>query len=487
MKKNLQVDVLFGAILLILSIILSLQNCSTSFCPNNKDSISSTANEDDYNIEWYHAVSPAYGKDIVIDSTNKIYSVGYKTIGDYLIIQKFSNSGNLEWSITRWEDDTNPTAITCDDENNLYITGRIGTIPDDAELFVMKYNSDGDCLKFITLEEYDYGTSLSFYQGYIYITGANYSESGYQFILLKLDDNLNLEWQVIYNQSKLFFADYIKVDNFIYMTGSLTRPDLNHTSRDTMLIKLDLDGNQIWNRTWDDKNYDWGRSLTLGQDSIYLVGTSYSTALNGFLLKYDYNGTLKWEKIGSSDYEWNDLVVINETEILVGGQYYIGSTVKAVLICFDSIGNQEWIKYWGQGGEDNWNSIKSMVCDSSFNIYAVGLSNIIDGVRGILTLKYAFMMESAPESPQKFQFISLFAFTLPIVLTLGTIMTIIILYKDSLIRKKRGVNDRQLFTYSDKISTKKIPIVEKRLLKCPYCSYDLEGNGEYCPQCGKRL
>ena len=487
MKKKLQITVSFGIFILIISFFFSFQNCLALFYPNNKELANPTSNEDDYNIAWYHSVSPAYGIDIIIDSTNKIYSVGYKSTGDYLIIQKFSSSGNLEWKITRGEEDTNPTAITRDEKNNLYITGRIGIIREDAELFIMKYNPDGDCLNFIKMEEYDCGTSIIFYQDYIYVTGINYLESGYQFILLKLDDNLNLQWQVIYDGNKTFIANDIKIDNFIYITGSFARTDLNLTAHDTILIKLDLDGNQIWNKTWGDTRYDYGRSLALSQDSIFLVGTSYSSSHNGFLLMYDHNGTLKWEQVGNSNYEWNDLVVINETEILVGGQYYIGSTVQTVLISFNSIGDQQWTKYWGQGGEDNWNSIKSMACDSSFNIYAVGLSNILDGVRGILTLKYGFMMESAPESPQKFLFIPLFAFTFSIILTLGTIISLIILCQNHVFRKKRGINNRQPYTYSDKISTKSIRMGERGLLKCPYCSYDLEGNGDYCPQCGRRL
>ena len=476
--------------LLIVPLSFPLCESSTnSFENRNKeiDLIKPNANVDDYTIEWYHAFSPAYGKDIVIDSTNKIYSVGYKSKGDYLILQKFSIHGHREWNITRGEDDTDPSAITCDDENNLYITGRIGYIGDDAKLFVMKYDSDGNCLKFITLEAYDLGTSLSFYQDYLYVTGANYSESGYQLVLLKLDVNLNIEWQVIYDKDKSFFADDMKVDNFIYITGSLSRPDLNHTTRDMMLIKLDLDGNQIWNKTWCYKNYDWGRSLALVQDSIYVAGTSYSTAHNGFLLKFDHNGTLIWECVGSSNHEWNDLVVINETEILVGGQYYVDSRVYTVLKCFNSLGNQEWIKYWGHGGEDCWDSIKAMVHDSNFNIYAVGLSNIQDGVRGMLTFKYAFQMEYAPNVPIIFPSLLVLTFLIFGIISLGTVTTVIILSRNPASRYERRIINRQPRSIPEKIPRHDIHLQEKLFLKCPYCFYEEEIDGNYCPQCGKKL
>ena len=180
-------------------------------------------------------------------------------------------------------------------------------------------------------------------------------------------------------------------------------------------------------------------------------------------------------------------MVINETEILVGGQYYVDSTVYTVLICFNSIGNQEWIKYWGHGVEDSWDSIKAMDYDSNFNIYAVGLSNIQDGVRGLLTFKYAFQMEYIPDKPQMFQIFPLFVFLIFGIISLGTITTILILNRSSPLKFKQRIDDWQSNSTPHRPSRQEIHLQEKPFLKCPYCFYEEEIDGNYCPQCGKKL
>lgn len=486
MKRKLQIIISFVIFILILFIFLNLQNFKAFLCPTNtnKGFAAPTANEDDYNIEWETIFSDGKGKDIVVNSLDEVFSVGYTSVGDKLVIQKFSESGDLEWMETREETDMIPESITCDDQNYLYITGSFGsnTFGYNAKLFILKYNSDGTCLKYITLSEFECGSSIiTDRSNNVYIVGYNNGKfgPGNQLILLKFNNNLDLQWQVILDDSDAFTANDIKIDNYIYVTGSLPRTDANRTDHDAILVKFDLNGNQIWRKTWGNTNYNHGNAIIISR-YVYLVGTTSTPGHSGFLLKYDHDGNLLWENIGEQDYDWNDLLITPQNEILVGGQFYFISEVYTALICFNSNGNQEWIKYWGDNSESSWRTIRQMDRDSNFNIYAVGLSN-----PGIYTFKYAFI--GYTPTPNQFPMIPIIAFTVPIIFVLGIIVSLIILYRNSIIRKKSVINDRYPYSNPAEISKENINLGEKSRQKCPFCSFIVEENGEYCPQCGEKI
>lgn len=84
-------------------------------------------------------------QDVVTDSSNNIYAVGY--IGAYAAVFKFNGDGTLQWQrrITpSISGSANYVSIAIDSSNNIYITGAGGNgPPGNNSVLLVKYNSSG--------------------------------------------------------------------------------------------------------------------------------------------------------------------------------------------------------------------------------------------------------------------------------------------------------------------------------------------------------
>lgn len=75
------------------------------------------------------------------------------------------------------------------------------------------------------------------------------------------------------------------------------------------------------------------------------------------------------------------------------------------------------------------------------------------------------------------------------IVLLGIVIAIIviILSKNSQSRTRMRHYEQNPYQYQSVQSNQYEPPVSKRMLKCPYCSYEDDIDGNYCPQCGARL
>ena len=72
-------------------------------------------------------------------------------------------------------------------------------------------------------------------------------------------------------------------------------------SFDMFLMKMDEDGNELWMKTYGGANFEYGESVQLNvENNLYLLGSSASFSENKkpdhFLVKTDLNGNVIWEK-----------------------------------------------------------------------------------------------------------------------------------------------------------------------------------------------
>ena len=75
------------------------------------------------------------------------------------------------------------------------------------------------------------------------------------------------------------------------------------------------------------------------------------------------------------------------------------------------------------------------------------------------------------------------------IVLLGIVIAIIviILSKNSQSRTRMRHYEQNPYQYQSVQSNQYEPPVSKRMFKCPYCSYEDDIDGNYCPQCGARL
>ena len=136
-------------------------------------------------------------------------------------------------------------------------------------------------------------------------------------------------------------------------------------NRDIYLIKVDVNGNEIWTKTLGDLGNDYGYSVQQTNDGGYIVcGTTED--LNGdknvFLVKIDGNGNNLWSKtFGGSEYD-EGISVKQTTDggyIIAGVTFSFGNGPGDVyIIKTDDDGNELWNKTFGGPGYDYGYSVQ---------------------------------------------------------------------------------------------------------------------------------
>lgn len=126
---------------------------------------------------------------------------------------------------------------------------------------------------------------------------------------------------------------------------------------DLCLIKWNKEGYQVWNRTWGGGHCETGYSVWGSGQFIYTTGFTGSFGAGKtdlFLIKWNNEGSLIWQRTWGSDEGeegislWGDHSYIYTT----GYIYKNDTTQDVILIKWDINGNQVWNRTWGNDNDD---------------------------------------------------------------------------------------------------------------------------------------
>jgi hypothetical protein len=183
-------------------------------------------------------------------------------------------------------------------------------------------------------------------------------------------------------QNNVYVAGYVKNSGTIY---------------DYYLIKYNSAGYAIWNRTYNNpaNNYDLLNSLTVDDfGNAYVTGSSDIPVNTNdcVTIKYDSSGNLKWINIydygvGKNDYGTVIKIDIDKNVYVCGKSYLTDFETDFLLIKYDSLGTQKWVRRCR--GENVDNTVSDMVLDKSGNIYITGGSVRYSTLMDFLTIKYS--------------------------------------------------------------------------------------------------
>ena len=230
-----------------------------------------------------------------------------------------------------------------------------------------------------------YGFKMSMdLSGNIYCIGQINISNNYEVLVVKYDADGKEIWNTSWGGMYRDYGYDIKVNqtnpNEIFCAGATG----NGASYETALalIKMDGQGNEIWNSTWDNSTYDLGNALAFDLlGNIYVVGATWVDADGDYdllLVKFNSTGHEVWNSTwgGSGGEQGNGIVVVGSTIYVVGytsSYAAVGTDPDLALLEFDTTsGAKIWNETWGDAENDyGWD-----ICmDSRGNITVAGRFN----------------------------------------------------------------------------------------------------------------
>lgn len=353
-------------------------------------------------FEWVKRIGNALDHQAFIvktDAANNVYITGYFQSsfyfvpetssnsgqaygGDDIFIAKYNANGTFIWGKTiggSSQDRPNGMAISAD--GNISITGFFNgtvdfnpgssvdnlTATGNQDIFVLKLNSNGD---YVWAHKFgsslpDEGIATCFDpSGNVFVTG--------------------------------FFQETID-----FNPGSATN-NFTATSYDIFILKLDANGNYVWNIGLGSNPAEQGRAIQCDASGNVYTSGSYGSTLDFdpgapteymgstgvsdiYLLKLTNNGDFIWvKKIGgiSNEYALSMAIDVNGAAIL--GGYFANTTTfnsfpnvaitsagldDAFVVKFNSDGEYSWTKTFGSTGYDRTQAVTT---DAQGNVYATG-------------------------------------------------------------------------------------------------------------------
>lgn len=239
------------------------------------------------------------------------------------------------------------------------------------DVYLVKTDSNGEVIWTKTFggsgEDWSQRVQQTSDSGYIIVGWtSSFGAGGLDIYLIKTDINGNLVWQRTYGGLDWERGYWVQqtVDGGYIISG--WTESFGAGSRDMYLIKTDANGNAIWTRTFGGYDEDFARSCQQTADGGYIVGGwTYSFGVNGqavYFVKTDANGNAIWSKTidGPGDDHCNSIIQsVDGGYLLAGGTTSFGAGGWDVyLIKTDATGNTVWSKTYGRYGDERMHHVK---------------------------------------------------------------------------------------------------------------------------------
>ena len=214
--------------------------------------------------------------------------------------------------------------------NYAYITGYKTNIGGDVDILVMKLNAtDGTSVwtKHYGGVYMDYGRSIAISGDYIYITGYEASNIGGNIdafaMKLNTSDGVAI-WKKHYGGASFDYGHSISISgDYIYITGYEQSDTLGNN--DVLVMKLNAtDGTSVWTKHYGGASLDVANSIIVSGDYIYITGYENSDTAgtsDAFIMKLNAaDGTSVWKKnYGGASSDSVNTIAISGDYVYVSG------------------------------------------------------------------------------------------------------------------------------------------------------------------------
>lgn len=293
-------------------------------------------------LQTYDGVGSSYdcGIDVFTDINGNVYVAGSTYNANYntdVVSIKYNSSGTQQWLNTYNNTaNLNDAGAKISEKGGVVATtALIQTNSTTYTAGVIKYNTSSGA--FIS-SSFNGSASSDIDQisdvvedasGNIYIAGSGpVSGQGYDYQIVKLNNNLTLAWQNNFNLDGLDdFAKGIRVDNSgnVYITGYSTS---STQGKNISTVKFNSSGTQQWIQTYNDalNGDDEANAMAIdATGNIYITGYT-STEMDHkdyYTIKYDGSGTEIWNKHNDNPNHLDDIAtniaIDNNNDIVISG------------------------------------------------------------------------------------------------------------------------------------------------------------------------
>ncbi len=334
-----------------------------------------------------------YSFAVAVDASDNVYVTGRSdrgspTLSDMTTV-KYNPAGILQWAVhyNGPGNSFDEGLAIATDANYIYVTGRSYGIATDQDMVLVKYDNNGNQLWAQryngTANSTDISRSVAVDgSGNSYICGSSYGvSSGTDFMILKYDASGTEQWVKRINGSGNIWdgAEAIKTDGVgnIFAAGYVFTGNYEYYT-----VKYNSSGVLQWSKIFNGSGNgnDLAHSLAIDPSgNVYVGGQSIGSGSNYdyALIKYNASGVQQWVQTyngpaNGSDEAYSVMLDPTGNVYIGGGSASIANGMDFVLIKYNPLGVQQWIKTYNGTGNGN-DYIRSIAIDNS-NIYVTGES-----------------------------------------------------------------------------------------------------------------
>jgi hypothetical protein len=234
----------------------------------------------------------------------------------------------------------------------------------ELDFWVIKLDSQGNMIWDRT---YGGQSLIQTTDGGYAVAGDTYSKGAgnRDFWVIKLDHQGDMIWDKTYGGSAFDLAySLIQTTDGGYAVAGITSSK-GQGGADFWVIKLDHQGDMIWDRTHGGSDEDYAYSLIQTTDGGYAVaGVTSSKGQGGadfWVIKLDYQGNMIWDRTyGGSGTDWmGDCIQTTDGGYVVAGATSSkgASSDDFWVIKLDHQGNKIWDRTYGGSNRDEANSL----------------------------------------------------------------------------------------------------------------------------------
>ncbi|MFA6596487.1 MAG: hypothetical protein WCS69_02110 [Ignavibacteriaceae bacterium] len=357
----------FISALFLLLLIGCSEKSGNPLVPTSERNFSKTIGESNSDDFGESVIQTSDGGFIVAGITS-LFDSGQEDV--YLV--KANASGNKVWAKTFGGSCSDVGhSVQQSSDGGFIIAGSTSSFgAGNSDIYLIKTDVNGNKVweKTFGGANEDWGSSVqqSSDGGYI-ITGSTRSFGAGQadVYLIKTDISGNKIWEKTFGGSRSESGNSVQQtpDGGFIIAGYAV---LDTGATDVYLIKTDLSGNKVWEKTFGGSTDDISYSIQQTSDNGFIVvGYTWSTGAGQddiYLIKTDANGNLIWERaVGGSGADFG--IYVRQTSdggfIIAGGTMSYGAgQVDVYLVKIDASGNKIWEKVFGGRDRDEGHSVQ---------------------------------------------------------------------------------------------------------------------------------